>query len=41
MNLPDQSGDEHVGAGQVSPEATRVQLPEGFQQVAALYEDSG
>jgi hypothetical protein len=41
MNLPDQSGDEHSGAGHVSPEAAREQPPKGFLYVAALYGGSG
>jgi hypothetical protein len=30
MNLPDQSGDEHSGAGDVSPEAAREQPPKVY-----------
>jgi hypothetical protein len=41
MNLPDQSGDEHSGAGHVSPEAARDQPPKGFLYAAAMDEDSG
>jgi 56kDa selenium binding protein (SBP56) len=41
MSVHDHDGDQHGGPGYASPEVARLQPPEQFIYVAALYEGTG